>query len=137
MNMCKRAKNGFTLVEVMICIVLGTFAILSMGTLFDSSFLLASANRQHLYAMNALREELEVLRDTPYNTVEGYGASSTFTNTQLAKLHSGTGTRTIANAFSSSQIEKITLTVSWTLSSGLTKTESLTTYLTRIGLNRS
>jgi hypothetical protein len=86
--------------------------------------------------LNALRDEVETIRLMNYDSFVGLGGSSTFTNAQLAKLPSGSGSRTIVNSIGD-DIKKVTLTVTWIARSGRTISEQVTTYVTRIGINRS
>lgn len=132
----KRGKRGFTLLEVVIAIMLATMAFAGMGYVLGHGFWLGSENRYHLYGLNALRDEVETIRLMNYDAFVVLGGSSTFTNSQVAKLPSGAGTRTIVNSFGS-DIKKVTLTVTWLTRSGRTITENATTYVTRIGINRS
>lgn len=128
------SQKGFTLVEVMVTLVLAVMTITAVGAALDNGIRLTADNRSHLYALNALREQMEVLRNTSFTTISGYASSTSFTNTQLAKLQNGTGTLAIANG-AGADIKKVTLTVSWTLKNGSTRTESVTSYITRQGLN--
>lgn len=131
-----KSSKGYTLLEALIAVAIATIAFTSMGYILSHGFLIADENRGRLYALNALREEQEVVRGMSYDAFLALGNSSTFTNTQLAKLAGGSGTRTVANSFGA-DIKKITLSVTWTTRNSRTLTESVTTYLTRIGINRS
>ncbi len=132
-----KSSKGFTLLEVLIAVAIATMAFTSMGYILGHGFLMADENRSHMYAMNALRKEMENIRSIDYDTVAALGASSTFTDSggPLSKLLNGTGTRILQSSFGD-DIKKITLQVSWTARSGRTLTESLTTYVTRVGINR-
>ena len=129
-------RHGFTLIEVILAITIGTLAIVSMGPLLSNGMRTGAENRLHLYALNALREEIENLRDTNYDTLVGYGSTSSFSNAQLLKIPGAVGTRTLANSLGS-DIKKLTLTVTWTTHFGASQSQSLSTRFTRIGLNRS
>ena len=131
-----RNSHGYTVLEAIIAILIGALAITAMAFVLGHGFRLASDNRSHLYAVNSLREEEEVIRRLTFDTILGLGNSSTFTNTQLGKLQSGSGTRTIVNGFGADH-KKVTLTVSWAERSGRVVSESLTTDVTRIGINRA
>ena len=127
-----KGERGYTLLEVLIAVGIATIAFTSMGFILSNGFLLASDNRQNLYSVNALREQIETIRTTDYDSI----TNGTFANAQLAKLPSGAGTVTIASSFGP-DIKVVTLTVSWTSRSGRTITESATTSVTRIGINRA
>ncbi len=127
-------QKGYTLMETMVAVSLGVIAIAAAASTMDSGIFIRTDNRSRLYATNALREELEILRNTAFDTVTGYGANSTFTNAQVTQLVSGAGTRTIANSFGA-DIRQVTLTVSWRSRRGTTISQSITTLLSRRGLN--
>ncbi|HXV19038.1 MAG TPA: prepilin-type N-terminal cleavage/methylation domain-containing protein [Candidatus Omnitrophota bacterium] len=132
-----KSDKGYTLIEALICVMIGTIAIASMGFSLANGFWMADENRAHMYALNALRKEVENVRGMDYDAVVALGGTSTFTDTggPLSKLPSSTGTRIIQNSFGD-DIKKITFRVSWTARSGRTLTESLTTYVSRVGINR-
>jgi type II secretory pathway pseudopilin PulG len=129
--------KGFTLVETVISVVLGTFVIVSIGFALESGIFTATDNRSRLYGLNALQKELETLRQMNYDSFVALGASSSFSNSQLSKLSAGTGTRSIAATSFGDDIKKLTLTVTWTGRNGSSLSKSLTTYVTRKGLNGS
>ena len=134
--MAKKNKSGFTLVEAVMCIVIGTLILAAVADGLKAGSYLGGNNRYYIYGTDALMEELENVRNMNYDTFVALGGSSTFTNTQLAKLPGGSGSRTIANSFGS-DIKKLTLNVSWDSRNGKTMNQSLTTYITRKGLNGS
>ena len=127
-------QKGYTIVETMISIGIGIVVIAAIGSTLDAGIFTAADNRSRLYATNALREEIEVLRQTSYDTIAGYASSTSFTNAQVTHLSGGSGTLNVASSFGA-DIKKVTLTVSWTGRHGPTLSQSLTTYVTRKGLN--
>ncbi|MBI4353270.1 MAG: prepilin-type N-terminal cleavage/methylation domain-containing protein [Candidatus Omnitrophica bacterium] len=130
-------RKGYTLVETLISVALGLLVIVAIGLGVDSGVFLASDNRYRLYSLNAMREELEILRRMNYDTLVSLGTTSAFTNAQTAKLPSGSGTRTIASTSFGADIKKVTLQVTWNSRRGGTLNQSLTTYVTRRGVNGS
>jgi Tfp pilus assembly protein PilV len=130
-----KSNKGYTLIEALICVMIGTIAVASMGYSLANGFWMADENRAHMYAHNALREEMENMRMMDYEAITALSSTTTFTNTQLAKLPSGAGARIIQNSFGN-DIKKVTLRITWTARSGRTMTESLTTYVSRVGINR-
>ena len=132
----KKGQKGYTLVETMASIGIGLLIISAVGSTMDAGIFAATDNRSRLYATNALREEMETLRRTSFDTIAAYGTNSTFTNAQVAHLENGSGTRGIADSFGA-DIKKATLTVSWTSRRGQALSQSITTYVTRKGLNGS
>ena len=132
----EKGERTYTLLEVLVAIMLAAMAFASMAYILGHGFWFGSENRYRLYAVNSLRQEVETIRLMNYDNFTALGGSSTFTNTQVAKLPSGAGTRTIVDSFGP-DIKKVTLAVSWVARSGRTITEKMTTYVTRIGINRS
>lgn len=131
-----RNRKGFTLIETMAAISLGLIGITAVASTMSAGIFTTADNRSRLYATNALREEMESLRRTSYDTIVAYGASSNFSNAQVTHLNSGSGTRTMS-AFNGANIQKVTLTVSWRGHRGNTISQSVTTYVARRGLNGS
>lgn len=131
-----RKRNGYTLVETLVSVAIGIFVLTAVGASMDNGVFLATDNRSRIYGLNALREELEVVRRMNYDSFTALGASSTFTNAQIGKLRNGSGTRTVV-AGSGPDIKKLTLRVNWTSRKGRALSESLTTYVTRKGVNGS
>lgn len=129
-----KRQKGFTLVEVMMTVFLAVTTVAAVGASLGSGAWMATDNRSRLYAISALREEMEVIRNTSYDTVVGWGASSSFTNAQLTKLQNGSGTIAVGSSFGN-DIKKITLSVAWSTRNGATRTQSMTTYFCRKGLN--
>jgi len=129
-------NKGYTLLEALISVAIATIAFASIGYVLSHGFLIADENRGRLYAINALREEQEVLRTMNYDSFLALGGSSSFTNAQLVKLSGGTGTRTVVNSYGA-DIKKVTLTVAWTGRNNRALSESITTNITRIGINRA
>ncbi len=130
-------QRGFTLVELMISVVIGLLVITGIMVTLSTGTSSTADNRSRLYATNALRTELEVLRTTAFDTVVAMGSTSNFSNTQVAHLVGGTGTLAIGGSSIGQDIKKITMTVGWTSQDGRALSESLTSYITRKGLNGS
>jgi len=129
-------KKAYTLIEAVISIAISAVVFVSLGMALSSGRLIATANRSNLYSLDALTQELETIRHTPYDTFVAYGTTSTFANAELAKLQGGSGTRSIQNTSFGADIKKLSLTVAWT-SNGRTLQRRLTTYVTRRGINGS
>ena len=129
-------QKGYTLVETMISVALGLLVVTAIGSTLDAGIFTAVDNRSRLFATNALREELETLRRTSFDTIVALGSSSSFTNAEVTSLDGGSGTLAIASSFGS-DIKKATLTVGWTSRKGQALSQSMTTYICRKGLNGS
>lgn len=135
--MGKLGAKGFTLVETVISVVLGTFVIVGIGFALESGIFTSTDNRSRIYSLNALRKELETIRQMNYDAFTALGASSSFSNSQITKLSGGAGSRSIAATSFGDDIKKLTLTVSWTARDGTALSKKVTTYVTRKGLNGS
>jgi hypothetical protein len=131
-----RSKCGLSILEVMIAVTIGTLIFGSIAAAMRSGNLLAMENRARLYAMNGLREELEFLRGMGNSEFDAIDAmdGSTFSNAQIVKLNGGIGSRDIDASFGA-DIREVTLAVSWTARSGQAAAETLTTRITRRGIN--
>lgn len=139
-NMSKlfRAKNGFTLVEVMVATLIGVTSLMAVGLMLtDSGAYSNKDNRSKIYALNALRDEMDTLRNTSFDSI----VTGTFTSStvpQLSRLPNGTGSVTVTSGASfgmGADIKKVTVAVSWTNSKGVAVTNSITTMMTRTGIN--
>ena len=134
--MILKKQKGYTLVETMVAIAIGVLVIAAVGSTMDTGIFTAVDNRSRLYATNGLRKELETLRQTSYDTIAAYGASHSFSNAQVTVLDGGTGTINVASSFGD-DIKKVTLSIGWTGRRGQALSQSITTYITRKGLNGS
>lgn len=133
-NMRLKYENGFTMLEAVIAIAIGIIIIIAAAAALDSGMITASENRNNLYAMNALRSELEVLRRTNFDVIAAYSNPTSFNNSMINKLQEGAGTINIVNSFDPN-IKKVTLTVSWRGRGRRERSQSITTYITREGLS--
>ena len=133
-----KSSKGYTLLEALIAVAIATIAFTSMGYILSHGFLIADENRGRLYALNALREEQEVVRGMAYDdSFLALGGPRTFTSWDPTKFLGATGSLTVATLGLGPDIKKVTLTVTWTTRNSRTLAESVTTYVARIGINRS
>lgn len=126
-------KDGFTLVEVLICFVISMIAFASAALVLQHGGSIVAINKEKLCAMNALRQELEDLRNTNFNTVSGLN-NQNFTNTQMDQLIDPVGTIAISNG-SGNDIKEVCLSITWEARNGRSFSDSVTTYITRRGVN--
>ena len=131
-------ERGYTLVETVIAVAVGLLVIAAIGSTLDAGTFSMSDNRSRLYATNALRQELETLRRADYATILVYAAAANgvtiFANDQVARLTNGAGSRTVVASFGA-DIKRVTLSVNWTGRRGGNLTQSVTTLISRRGLN--
>lgn len=116
----------------MASIAIAAIAFSGLAVGLGSGFYTARDARNHLYAINAVRQELETIRISNYDAV----VSGTFyaPNDQLDMIPNATGTRTVSNG-SGADIKVVTLTASWASDTGRALSHSITTNFTRKGLN--
>ncbi len=128
-------RSGFTLVEVLLASVLAIVALTAVGLLITDSGVFASRNnRSNVYALNAVREQIEDIRNTNFDTLIGYGSPYSFTNAQLAMIPGAIGSVVLADA-AGSDIKKITVSVTWVGAKGESLSTSATTQISRSGIN--
>lgn len=129
-----RSEQGATLVEVLISVMILSVVIVGTVALFARCSVFAAEIKNHAIVNNALNEEMEVIRGLAYSSITSL--SSTFTGTGFSLLHNATGTATVDDPFSNSDIRRVTLTVSWNTPQGKSMTKSLTAYFTNSGINQ-
>ena len=137
-------KKGFTLVEAMITALIGVMSLTAIGVMMtDSGSYTGKDNRYRAYAANVMMKEAEDLRTLSYTTFTGYtspfyfsdSTSYSATSVSISKLSSGVGTVTVSSPLSSSDIKRADVKVTWNDSKGASKSMSITTYLTKTGIN--
>lgn len=130
-------QEGFTLVEILVAVFVIAFSF--MGTLlaFTKSSIYISNMRQNTIASQALQEEMEKVRDKDFNTILSEG-NQTFNSTGFSALKNATGNRYVMNDpnYNSIDIRKVTTTVAWDAMDGRNMTKSISTLVTRSGINR-
>src|SRR3989338_10935522 len=90
--------HGYTVLETLISASIGALVIAGIMMGLSGGTVISTDNRSQLYAVNAIREEIETLSRTNFDNVAGYGASTAFTNSQLTKIQNSSGTRTISDS---------------------------------------
>ena len=133
-----RSQKGFTLIEAMLSVVLGTTAIVSVALMLDNGIFLAKDNRSRIFAEQAIRAELAALRNSNVTSFSSLASSMSFSSkatTEINKLSSGTGTITVVSTHT--DLKKVTILISWTARNGSSMSQSFTTYICRKGINGS
>ena len=124
-----RTRNGFSLIEI----VLSLFVILAIITiLLTTTATLRTSRNSNLQSLATEIEsrQMETLRNTSYDSLPASGTTS-FTDSNLAKLPSSTATQTIADY--GTDIKQVTLSVSWQ-ESGINKNVKMDTLIYKYGL---
>jgi len=130
----KRSEQGGTLIEVMITTLILSFAIVGTIAVFAKCSVFVGEIRGHTIINNALNERMEEIRGMPYSSVSIL--PTTFTATGFNELKNATGTLTLEDSFSDSNIRKVTLTANWTSPQGRSMSKSMVTYVTNNGINK-
>jgi hypothetical protein len=135
-----RKRNGYTIIEAVCCVAIATLALGSIAFFMNSGQFVAVDNRSHIYAVNGLREEMELIRDMSYSDVVLLG-SDINNNLQLDKLSNKDAKRHITHCFGTvtdpdPNCKKITLRVTWTSPSGRSMEESITSFITKGGIKK-
>lgn len=129
-----RPQKGFTLVEVMVCVLILSFVTVATMAMFAKCSLFAGSIRGLSIVNNALNERMEEIRDMPYSTITGL--STNFVATGFNEINNAEGVLTINDPFTDDDIKEIVLTVNWATRQGRAMTKSMSTYMTNDGINR-
>jgi prepilin-type N-terminal cleavage/methylation domain-containing protein len=132
--MKKRRKmdQGFSLIEVIIAMtVLGIMSMTMIGVLVHG-FNLLSRTKQTALATQICQEQVELIRNKPFNSIVSLG--TTYTNDKLASLLNGQGTQAIESSVGV-DIRKLTVSVSWSFR-GQTWRKDVVTLITRSGIDK-
>jgi uncharacterized protein (TIGR02598 family) len=142
-------RQGFTIVEVMIGVVILALAIVTLFALLSAGFAIVRLNRENLRATQIMLNRVEGLRLynwsqltseglVPTNFTEYYYPLGSTNN--LGTLFSGRvkidpGMQTPSSTYGSNMMRKVTVHISWTNGSGnFVHTRQLTTYVSQYGL---
>lgn len=132
----KRLDNnsGFTLVEVLITVMILSFVLTSTVLAYTKSAIFMNDLREYTVVSQVLNEQMELIRDMPFDTV--VSSASGFSSNGFNEINNATGLITIEDPFSDNNIKRVTLSVSWQTPQGRNITRSLTTLISRDGINR-
>ena len=132
---CRRHKKaGFTLVEVLVSIMILAFCLSGTLFIFTKAHLLMNEIKQKAIALDAVKSEIETIRGMNFDSVLLLG--SNFSENGFNQLKNPVGTLTLSDTFSSGDIRRVTASVSWESISGRTNSVSLSTNVTREGVNK-
>lgn len=129
-----KSKRGLTLVEALVATLILSIVIVGVVALFAKTRDFLSQIKENSIANNTLNERLEEIRGMDYTSILALG--TTFTAAGFSQLKSATGSVTVDDPFSKSDIRRITLTVSWTSAQGRAKSKSLAMLVTNKGINK-
>jgi len=131
----KKRKGGFTLIEVLITIFILAIVLMTLVSAFIYGYNLLSRTKQVSLATQIAQEEIETIRNMPYDNILALGSS--FTNERLSDLLNGQGVLAIeaVPGDTTGNIKKLTASVRWTFK-GQQMRKDIVTYVTREGINK-
>jgi prepilin-type N-terminal cleavage/methylation domain-containing protein len=125
-------ERGFSLIEVLITILILTVVMVVMLSTFIYGFNLLSRMKQSGIATQIVQEELEIIRNMPFDDI--INLSSEFTHENFSFLKNASGTISIGDS-EGADIKKLTVSVIWTYR-GVQLQRDIVTFITREGINR-
>ena len=129
-----KSNSGSSLIEVMVAVYVLVVALLGTLLAFINGSIYMAEVKQRSIAAQALTEEIEEIRGMSYSTITSL--SSSFSTAGFSYLKDPTGTLTIDNPFSDSDIRRVTASVAWTTPQGRSLSMELSTYVTNTGINK-
>ena len=125
-------KDGFTLVEVLITILMLTVVLTALLSCFVQGFEILTRMKQMTIATQCIQNELESIRSMHYSDI--LSLDNAFTNDSLTYLDNGSGTINLEDSIGS-EIKKLTVSVTWTYR-GRQMRKDVVTYVTKKGINK-
>ena len=129
-------KKGFAFIEILCSILILGIALVSCALVFSKCTALGNELEESMVAVKAAQEQMETIRNTPFDTITAMGSSFTFTAAGFSNLNSPVGTGAVTNPDGTPDMHRVTVMVGWTSSEGRARTKSLVTQVTRNGINR-
>jgi len=128
----KRKKDGFTFIEVLITMLILGVVLIALLSCFIYGFSILSRMRQLTIATQSIQEELELIRNMPFNNI--LGLDNSFTNESLSLLENSSGIISLEDS-AGDDIKKLTVSVLWS-HHGRKMRRDVVTYVTRKGINK-
>lgn len=125
-------KDGFTLIEVLITILMLTVVLTALLSCFVQGFEILARMKQMTIATQCIQKELELIRTMHYSDI--LSLDNTFTNDNLTYLDNGSGIINLEDSIGS-EIKKLTVSVTWTYR-GRPMRKDVVTYVTKKGINK-
>ncbi len=128
----KRKKDGFTFIEVLITMLILGVVLIALLSCFIYGFSILSRMRQMTIATQSIQEELELIRNMPFNNI--LGLDNSFTNEGLSLLENSSGIISLEDSVGD-DIKKLTVSVLWS-HRGRHMRRDVVTYVTKKGINK-
>jgi len=131
-------KQGFTVIEAFVACSILAVCLLSAGLAIYTQFPFINQDREKVIAALSAQEEIEKIRGLPFDTILGINASWVAANlpSGFAYLTNPTCTVALDAIYGDSNIQRISVTVSWKSSSEAVLQETLVTMMSRNGINK-
>jgi len=128
----KNREDGFTLIEVLVTIMVLAVVLIALFSCFLYGFTVISRMRQMAIATQCIQEELELIRNMPFNDI--LSLDSSFENESLSLLEDSSGILSLEDS-GGNDIKKLTVSVIWSYN-GRQIRRDIVTFVTRKGINK-
>ena len=128
----KRKKDGFTFIEVLVTMLILGVVLIALLSCFIYGFNIIFRMRQMSIATQSIQEELELIRNMPFDDI--LSLDSSFTNESLSLLENSSGIISVEDS-TGDDIKKLTVSVLWSFR-GRQMRKDIVTYVTRKGINK-
>ena len=130
------ARDGFTLLEAMIAVMILGFVLASVLVTVSQSARYLTDIRRTARASQVLQQEMEYIRLLDWTALQS--ATNSFSDpSDTARLYAGKITQSAYDSYgSTSTVVKVTLTVTWTNQVNRVLTNTLTSLVGNGGLNK-
>jgi type II secretory pathway pseudopilin PulG len=129
-------KDGFTLLEAMVATMILGFVLASVLAVLSQCARYLTDIRRSARASQMLQQEMEYVRLLDWSTLQSL--TNRFTDpSDTNHIYTGTITQSAYSSYgSTTTVEEVTLTVTWTNQVGCILTNNLTTLVSNGGLNK-
>ena len=128
----KKREDGFTLIEVLVTIMVLAVVLIALFSCFLYGFTVISRMRQTAIVTQCIQEELELIRNMPFNNI--LSLDSSFENESLSLLEDSSGILSLEGS-GGDDIKKLTVSVIWSYK-GRQMRRDIVTFVTRKGINK-